>query len=436
MRSLPSGYEPVRVLGSGGFGEVVLARHLGLDRLVAVKRIHAHALTGPEDLERFRREGQVLAGLAHPAVVRVFDFRRDDAGAVLVMEYVEGASLADLLDTGPVPVPSLLLALADVADALAAGAEHGIAHRDVKPGNVFVLPDGHAKLGDFGLARIAADPAVFHTAEGISIGTPAYFPPETGQSEPDARSDAYSFAVMAFEVLTGRLPFEGLGALEMVAAHLTQAPPSPADLVPGLPTAASEAVLAGLVKDPTKRLLPQELVRRLAAVPVEAWPTPPARTHRPAPPTMKAQRPPALPLAAPHRSRRPLVLAALVLAPLGLVAAGLVAVGGAGPRKAFAVESVRVESVPTTGHCPTASFVVTAVISTNGEAGTVTGDWTQPDGRPGPQVRLTVPTGQRRSSVTLRLSVSGSRSLNAPVSLTLTAPRALTASSPPVNYSC
>lgn len=434
MRSLPPGYELVRVLGAGGFGEVVLARHTGLDRLVAVKRIHAHALTGPEDLERFRREGRVLAGLAHPAVVRVFDFRRDDDGAVLVMEYVEGASLADLMDAGPLPVPQVLPALADVADALAAGAEHGIAHRDVKPGNVFVLPDGHAKLGDFGLARIAADPAVFHTADGMNIGTPAYFPPETGESEPDARSDAYSFAVMTFEVLTGRLPFEGLGAMAMVAAHLTHAPPSPAELVPGLPQAASDAVLAGLAKDPAKRLLPQELVRRLAAVPVGAWPVLPARVGK-APPTVRVHTVPALPVAR-RRSRRLPVLAGIGLVAIGLVAAALVLLGGTRAPKAFAVEGLQVTSTPTTGHCPAAVFLVTASLRTNGEAGSVTGTWTKPDGSAGPPVRLSVPSGRRQADVTLRISVTGSRPLHAPVTFALTSPQALTARSAPVEYTC
>ena len=431
MTTLPPGYEAIRPLGAGGFGEVILARHVALDRLVAVKRIHDHALSGPDDLERFRREGQVLAALAHPAVVRVFDFRRDDAGAVLVMEYVEGASLADLLDAGPPPIAQLLPALADVADALAAGAAHGIAHRDVKPGNVFVLPDGHAKLGDFGLARIATDPSVFRTADGITIGTPAYLAPETGLTEPDAGSDAYSFAVMAFEVLTGRLPFEGLSGAAMLAAHLAAVPPGPADVVPGMPQDASDAVLAGLAKDPAKRLLPQELMRRLAAVPASAWPQPVRSTRAAAPTVRVAASVPPLPVPRPRRRRRgPLLLLGALVA----TAAGVVLLTRGSP--AFVVQDVAITAAPQGGRCPSATSTVTVTFRTNGQAGTIRGRWTTPTGTAGGTVNLPVVSGQHEARAVLTVGFRGTKPVSGVATLTLTAPMSGQFASPVLAYGC
>ena len=272
---MPAGYEFVRRLGAGAFGEVVLARHRQLGRLVAIKRILPHALSKSDNIERFRREAQTLAVIDCPSVVRVFDFRTDDTnGAALIMENVPGQSLSQVLSAGPVAAADGLRILRDVAEALRVMAARDIVHRDVKPGNVFVLPDGHAKLGDFGLARALADTSAFRTAGGMPSGTPAYFPPEVslGTSEPDARSDAYSFAVMAYEVLTGHRPFAAQDALSMIAAHWDREPRAPADALSGIPPTAAAALLSGLDKAPGRRPLPHELVERLARIPPEQWP--------------------------------------------------------------------------------------------------------------------------------------------------------------------
>ena len=166
-RPLPAGYELVHVLGSGGFGEVVLARQTSLNRLVAIKRIHAYALAEADALERFRREARVLAALDHRAIVRVYDFRRDSADATLIMEYVDGDTLSEHIERGSLPASAALTILRDVAEALHTAAAEGVVHRDVKPDNVFVLRSWRAKLGDFGLARIVSDPSVFRTAGGL-----------------------------------------------------------------------------------------------------------------------------------------------------------------------------------------------------------------------------------------------------------------------------
>ena len=284
--ALPPGYEFVRPLGAGGFGEVVLARHLMIGRLVAVKRIHDHALADTEALSRFRREARVLAATNCASVVRVYDFLTSDDGAQIVMEYVPGQSLAEMLDLGPVPAAEALVILMDVADALDAMAARGIIHRDVKPGNIFVLPDGHAKLGDFGLARALADPSVFRTAGGPSMGTPAYFPPEVSQgvSEPDARSDAYSFAVLAYELLTGQRPFDAPDALSLITAHWTSDPTPAAEAMAGFPEAAWRVLLRGMDKEPARRPLPVSLTSQLAALPVNQWPAVQRRSREDAAP--------------------------------------------------------------------------------------------------------------------------------------------------------
>src|SRR3954447_12091262 len=404
----PSGYEIVRELGAGGCGVVYLARQTALQRLVALKRIHGYALTDDYALERFRREARVLATMDHPGVVRVFDFRRSQQDAMLVMEYVAGESLADRLDRGPMPVAESLEVLRDVAAALRAASERGIAHRDIKPGNVFLTDSGHAKLGDFGLARIVADPSVFRTTTGEVSGTPAYFPPECSDAdhEPDERADAYSFAVMAYEMLTGRLPFTGADVMQVLAAHMSQPPPPPTDVVPGFPADASTALLTGLAKEPAARPLPWELVDRLpagargdrlAAVPRTAWPpvpdaTPVRRRIAPSEPTVRGvvappSAQPARVESAPAR-RRPVRLRRLALPAAAAVAVGVALVvlttsggGSNDPPGDLHATSLHVSVSPGRGHCPGTVFTFTAEVATNGAAGEVSLQWTPPDGQ-------------------------------------------------------
>ena len=441
--ALPRGYEAVRVLGAGGYGEVVLATQTSLGRPVAVKRIHGHLLTGPDELARFRREARVLAALDAPTVVRVHDFIDDGRAAFLVMEHVPGRSLADVVADGGLPVAGALQVLGDVAEALRTAAAQGVVHRDVKPGNVFVLPDGRAKLGDFGLARVVADPAVFRTSDGTVSATPAYFAPETGVTEPDARSDAYSFGVMAFEVLTGRLPFDADDPTALIAAHLYRRPPRADEVLPGLPPAAADALDAALSKDPAQRPLPWELVERLRAVPASAWPGAPLPPVRRAPETV-----PVLPPAAqqpvpnlPRRSggrRRLLLAAGLVLAAALAGAALLADRRQPSADEPLAVTAVRVAVDPAdgVGRCPAQRFEFTATVETNGGAGTLRSVWVRPDGREAEPSTLDVSAGQRRVTVVLAVDVSGELPLSGAASLRVLEPAPQSASSPPVQYSC
>lgn len=410
--SLPAGYELVRRLGSGAFGEVFLARQSAVGRLVAVKRVLPHALSDGENVARFSREARVLAATDCPQVVKVFDLQTGPAGALLVMEFVPGNSLAEALERGPLPAAEALRALEDVATALRVMAARGVVHRDIKPGNVFLLPDGHAKLGDFGLARALADESAFRTAGGAPAGTPAYFPPEVsqGHSEPDVRSDAYSFAVMAYEVLTGVRPFDAPDALALIVAHWEQPPRPPDESLPGIPPAASSALLAGLSKDPKQRPLPHELVERLRRIDPGSWPQVvrrprPGPAHASSDPTIHSPRPvptPPVPMT-PAGSPRvgPRRLAVVVAVSLAVVGVGLGAALMSRSDPPLAVTGVDVAVEPARGSCPRAEFAFTAGIRTNGSAGTVSFRWRRPDGEVLPPRDVEVSQGQ--TSVTARL---------------------------------
>lgn len=422
---VPAGYEFQRVLGSGGFGEVVLARQVALDRLVAVKRIHSVALADQDNLARFRREARLLAGLACPSVVHVYDLIVGPRQAYLVMEFVPGQPLSQLLERGPLPATTALVVLADVAEALAAGASQGIVHRDVKPHNVFVLPDGRAKLGDFGLARAVSDPGVFRTSLGTTSGTPAYFPPElgTGEGEPDERSDAYSFGVMAYETLTGRRPYEDVDAIALITAHWMRDPPDPRTILPGLPAKGASALLAGMTKDPARRPSPLEQVRRLQAVPPGSWPTvhrvaAPPEVQRSAPTVLTASPgsalpPPTSPSRVAGAGRRLPVLLALTLAAVSLLVVGVLRLAGEGVRDSLSVEAVRLTTEPVNAvlQCPRGNLRLIAVFTTNGRAGTFDIRWSAPGSEELPDRAVRVDDGQTEVVTQLELTITGRRPL-------------------------
>jgi len=262
---MPAGYRFVRVLGSGGAGWVALAEHEVLHRTVAVKTVYG----GGFDLDsrrRLEREGQALAQLVHPCIVRVYEITEVAGDAVLVMEYVAGGDLSTCLRERSLSAPALVRVLTDVAAALEHAAEHGIVHRDVKPANVLVTSDGHGKVADFGIARLSRAAAAFRTTQGVAVGTPRYASPEQ-MLDPDHESpgsDAYSFAVMAYEAYVGDLPFKGEAAM-LVAQHAVGRPIAPRQVRPELDDATAELLVAGLAKNPAARPSPSQLMRALAA---------------------------------------------------------------------------------------------------------------------------------------------------------------------------
>lgn len=453
-RPVPAGYEFMRILGSGGFGEVVLARHVQLKRLVAIKRIHAYVLADDDGVRRFEREAQLLATTEAPEIVRVYDLVRTTDGIHLVMEYVPGRPLSDLIDAGPVPADLALTALRDVASALATAARHRVVHRDVKPANVFVQPDGHAKLGDFGLARATADPAVFRTSTSTAMGTPAYFPPELGQqlSEPDERSDAYSFAVMAYETLTGAKPYESDDVISLITAHWRLTPPDPASVLPGFPRAAAEALLRAMDHDPSRRLLPSELVDVLTRVKPDRWPH--VERSEPAPPPVGRSDPtvqgiappgssPTMNVVPPARRHKRRWRWALVPA-AGAVAVAVVAAwllpqqdGSPAAPRPLRVSGVEVVSVPAdaTGSCPETTFMFEGTVRTNGEAGRVELRWRRPDGTLSTIREVDVRAGQRDVTARLSFGVSGSRPFEGTAQLQVVSPTVVNADRA-ITYTC
>jgi serine/threonine protein kinase len=249
------------LLGRGAMGEVYLGQQLSLKRPVAVKRIAEHLLGDADALGRFAREAQCVARIQSPHVVAVHDFLRvtDEQGndhALLVMELVDGgASLRALMaKRGQAfdwrTATALIL---HAAEGLAAAAEHGVVHRDVKPDNLMVTRKGVAKLADFGLAKSVDSSAM--TIEGTVMGTPLYLPPEACRGQPvDARGDLYSLGATWFHLLTGRPPFQAASTVALLRAHLDDAPPDVQMLVPTIPTAIAVLVQRLLAKNPADRL--------------------------------------------------------------------------------------------------------------------------------------------------------------------------------------
>ena len=250
------GYEPIRELGRGSMGEVVLARQVSLNRQVAVKHLRFD-VSGPQRA-RLAREGRALAQLDCPNVVRVIGLQESGTNLYLILEFIDGPPLSRGLASGPLHRPDGLAVLSQLAAALEYIHERGVIHRDVKPSNVLVSSQGICKLNDFGLVRLlsvaqgAPLPMTVLTREGMPIGTAAYMAPEAvlGDRMVDARADLYSLAVLGYFLLLGQLPFpESLGLLPMLNAQLHSAPPAPADLDPQFPDAVATVLLQGLAKD-------------------------------------------------------------------------------------------------------------------------------------------------------------------------------------------
>lgn len=271
-------------------GEVWHATDLTLNRSVAVKLLQGDRAT-PADTERFRLEAQTAARLNHPNVVAVYDFGSHQGRHYLVMECVDGRSLAE--ERNPDGVPDARDAAdiaAQTAAGLAAAHRHRVVHRDIKPGNVMITADRTVKIADFGIARFADEGTGTLTATGHIMGSAAYLPPERALGRPaQPASDIYSLGCVLYELLTGRPPFTGATALAVIQQHVDNAPVPPSRLRPGIPGPLADYVLLMLAKDPARRPAAEEAAAWLAAAPVPA--------HGPAAVPPLADPPP--PLAAP-----------------------------------------------------------------------------------------------------------------------------------------
>jgi eukaryotic-like serine/threonine-protein kinase len=225
-------YTLLRVLGAGGMGEVYLAEHRMLKRPCAIKLIHPDRAGDPHVLARFEREVRMTAQLSHWNTVEIFDYGRTDDGTFFyVMEYLPGLNLQELLDRhGPLPAERVIYLLRQVCQGLREAHQVGLIHRDIKPANVFAAKRGGlydvVKLLDFGLVKpVGENPSVSLSQEGGISGTPLFMSPEQarGQSDLDGRSDIYSLGAVAFALLTGRAPFDGMNPMDVIIAHARDA---------------------------------------------------------------------------------------------------------------------------------------------------------------------------------------------------------------------
>jgi eukaryotic-like serine/threonine-protein kinase len=300
-------YRVLSRLGAGGMASVLLCHDERLDRRVAVKRLHADS---PGEIEqRFVREAKLGASLNHPNLVSVYDTAVEDEGVLIVMEYVQGESLALALMRGPLEPAHVAGIVEQLGDALDHVHGQGVVHRDVKPGNVLLRDDGVVKLADLGIAVSIDQTRV--TQSGVVLGSAAYMAPEQLEGrEIGPAADVYALAAVCFEALTGEKARPGRTPVEIAHSVATTPPPDVRSHVPDLPAAAADALTRGMALDPADR--PRTAVR-LAAELADAL----RRPLRPEP-TTAPLRP------APRASRRPLagVLATAVLA---LVAAAVVA---------------------------------------------------------------------------------------------------------------
>ncbi len=237
--------------------EVWLAEQITLGRKVALKLLRKELMADAGYVARFKREATAAAGLNHPNIVQVYLVGEQEGQHYIAQEYVQGATLRQLLKKkGPPEVPLALHIMRQVAAALQAAAEAGIVHRDIKPENIMINRKGEIKVADFGLARLQEAGAQGNhiTQEGITMGTPLYMSPEQVQGEPlDPRSDIYSFGVTAYHMLAGRPPFEGPTAMSVAVKHLQGEAPPLAELRPDLPANLSQLVMKMMAREPAQR---------------------------------------------------------------------------------------------------------------------------------------------------------------------------------------
>ncbi len=253
-------YEIVRELGHGGMGQVYLVRNLISDRIEAMKVLLPDLAQQGDLANRFMREIKVLASLDHPNIAQLRTAFTAENQLVMIMEYVEGDTLAERLQAGPFSAPDALNYISQVLTALSYAHGKGVIHRDIKPSNMMLTPKGVVKLMDFGIARSTQDLGM--TVTGTTLGSLDYMSPEQVKSEPtDARSDLYSVGVSLYEMVTGHHMFSATSSYSVMEAHVKEIPKPPIEVVPNLPKALSDIIMMAVAKDAGHRFQTADAMR-------------------------------------------------------------------------------------------------------------------------------------------------------------------------------
>ncbi|MDF1499822.1 MAG: serine/threonine-protein kinase [Anaerolineales bacterium] len=247
-------YRIIEQLGQGGMASVFKAYHPALDRFVAIKVLHPAFKKEPNFLSRFQREARVVAKLEHPNIVPIYDFAEHEGQPYLVMKYIEGVTLKARLNQGPLNKEEALNIVQAVGNALTYAHERGVLHRDVKPSNILLSPDGSIYLADFGLARMA-EAGASTLSKDVMLGTPQYISPEQakGNIELHEGTDVYSFGVVLYELVVGRVPFNADTPFSIIHDHIYTPLPLPSAVNPNVPGVTERVLLKSLAKDPADR---------------------------------------------------------------------------------------------------------------------------------------------------------------------------------------
>jgi len=263
-------YEILNELGSGGMGRVYKVRNVISDRIEAMK-VLLPDLAGRQELAaRFLREIKLMAALNHPNIAALHTAFTADNQLVMIMEYVEGTTLAERLEHGPIPAAQAVNYIDQVLNALSYAHQQHVIHRDIKPANMMLTSQGVVKLMDFGIARAGGEHSL--TMTGTTLGSLGYMSPEQVKGEAtDARSDLYSVGVSLYEMVTGQRPFQASSDYSIMAAHVKETPKPPIELHPGLPEALNEIILMAIAKDPAQRFQTADAFRNaLSTVHIDA----------------------------------------------------------------------------------------------------------------------------------------------------------------------
>ncbi len=252
-KKLGNRYEVLDLIGGGGMSLVYQAKDTFLDRIVALKVLREQFTSDIEFVRRFRREAQAVAKLSHPNIVSIYDVGQDGEIHYLVMEYIKGKTLKEIiLEQGPLELAEIIDIAKQICDALEHAHENSIIHRDIKPHNILITRGKRVKVTDFGIARAATNITMTHTKD--IIGSVHYFSPEQAKGEiTGEKSDIYSLGIVLYEMVTGRLPFEGDSPISIALKHIQTEPEPPSTFNPSIPDSLEKIILKAIQKDPQKR---------------------------------------------------------------------------------------------------------------------------------------------------------------------------------------